>query len=195
MKIRTGTGETFDAALTTEHSASSYGVPVLLVGGLPLGPNETFGLELIEATDEERIALRRAGFQLVGLDAPDSEPAWSIWCIENRASGAMMGLFEGASAQQAIAAMLADAGCDDPPDSDLFAVDVLLAMRIAEHVDGLRSYVDGMLEALGWRPTCGENPAATWASMARTLGDPLLARMLAAARARLAQLSGAGGSV
>ena len=69
--------ETF-AEITTEHSASSYGQPVLVIGtGELLGQRDALGTadvafadyRILEATDEERAALSSAGYVL-----PDATP-------------------------------------------------------------------------------------------------------------------------
>lgn len=55
------------AVLTTDHSASSYGIPVLVLGnGEPLGVEDAMlaDYRIVEATDEERTALVRAGYPL-----------------------------------------------------------------------------------------------------------------------------------
>ena len=42
MKIRSVlNGEGFEAEITTDHSASSCGIPVLVIAGEPIGPAET----------------------------------------------------------------------------------------------------------------------------------------------------------
>ncbi|MDO9210032.1 MAG: hypothetical protein Q7V48_04690, partial [Deltaproteobacteria bacterium] len=48
-----------EATISTEHSSSSYGQPVLLVNGKPVGTLEaSLGqYEIIEASEEERAAL------------------------------------------------------------------------------------------------------------------------------------------
>ena len=59
-------GATYDATITTEHSASSYGKPVLLIGGDPVGTAEAelAGYRILEATDTERELLAAAGYRL-----------------------------------------------------------------------------------------------------------------------------------
>ena len=55
-------GNVHEAILTTDHTGSSYGQPVLVVDGEALGHFDVAGLELLEATDEERADLARAGY-------------------------------------------------------------------------------------------------------------------------------------
>lgn len=54
------------AEITTDHPASREGIPVLLVGGEPVGIVDAAaaGYELLEATADERRALRDAGYCL-----------------------------------------------------------------------------------------------------------------------------------
>ena len=55
--------------ITTEHSASSYGRPVLLVEGEPEDTFEAIlaDYEVVKATEWERELLRRAGYRLRGF--------------------------------------------------------------------------------------------------------------------------------
>ncbi len=55
-----------EAELSTEHSSSSYGQPVLLIEGEPVGTLEAAlgQYEVIEASEEERAALEAAGYVL-----------------------------------------------------------------------------------------------------------------------------------
>jgi len=62
-----------DAEITTEHTASSYGIPVLVVYGQAVGSAETGDLVLIEATAEEVAALERGGYALAD-EMPRSAP-------------------------------------------------------------------------------------------------------------------------
>jgi hypothetical protein len=65
MKVRhLLTKAVLEAVLSTEHPASSYGQPVLVAGGVAYGTgDEQFkALDLVEATDEERAHLERAGY-------------------------------------------------------------------------------------------------------------------------------------
>ncbi len=60
-------GFTTSASLTTDHSASSYGQPVLVLeNGEALGPGDAAlaDYRLLEATADEVEALREAGFTL-----------------------------------------------------------------------------------------------------------------------------------
>jgi len=53
-----------EAVLSTDHPASSYGQPVLLIEGEPVGTLEAVlaGYEILDATEEEREALQRTGY-------------------------------------------------------------------------------------------------------------------------------------
>jgi hypothetical protein len=57
-----------EAEITREHSASSYGIPVLLVEGEPVGTAEAAlaGYRILEASDEERADLARGGYVVRG---------------------------------------------------------------------------------------------------------------------------------
>lgn len=59
-----------EADLSTNHSASSYGQPVLFIDGRPVGTLDAVlaGYEIIEATREERAALQRAGYAFLDGD-------------------------------------------------------------------------------------------------------------------------------
>lgn len=56
--------------MTTLHPASSYGRPVIVAEGEPVGPLDVAlsGWQIVEATPGERADLLRGGFDLV--DAP-----------------------------------------------------------------------------------------------------------------------------
>ena len=62
-------GWTAEGRLTTEHCASRHGQPVLVVAGEPYGRSDAraVGFAVIEATPEEREALRQAGYDLLGM--------------------------------------------------------------------------------------------------------------------------------
>jgi hypothetical protein len=62
-----------EARITTEHSASSYGIPVLLIEGEPVGTAEAAlaGYEILEATEEEGEMLERAGYSLPDADVEE----------------------------------------------------------------------------------------------------------------------------
>lgn len=70
MKIQFGDGDVCEARITTEHAASSYGIPVLVVedSGEALGVADAAlnGCRIVEATDDERARLQRAGYLLEG---------------------------------------------------------------------------------------------------------------------------------
>ncbi|MBT9144032.1 MAG: hypothetical protein DDT29_02446 [Dehalococcoidia bacterium] len=56
-----------EATLSTEHACSSYGQPVLVLDdGTALGTADAViaGYRIVEATDEERVALTQAGYHL-----------------------------------------------------------------------------------------------------------------------------------
>lgn len=60
-----------EAALTTDHSASSYGRPVLVIDtGDALGPADCLlaDYRIMEATEDELVALGAAGYRLKGAD-------------------------------------------------------------------------------------------------------------------------------
>lgn len=66
--------------LTDEHSASSYGLPVLLLGSEPVGPGELppeHLIALVGVTEEEETAIlaaaRQAGYRLLA-DTLEVEP-------------------------------------------------------------------------------------------------------------------------
>jgi hypothetical protein len=66
---RTADGRRHRARLTTEHPQSSYGRPVLVTGGSPLGTADlAFNSMYILAKDNPKAseALRKAGYDVVG---------------------------------------------------------------------------------------------------------------------------------
>lgn len=68
MKLRANFSETWEGAatVTTNHPASSYGKPVLVIEGVAIGTLESrlMGYEIVEATIEERAMLASAGYHL-----------------------------------------------------------------------------------------------------------------------------------
>jgi len=62
------TGKTYEgkAVITTDHSRSSHGMPVLLIEGEPLGVQDAViaEVEIISATPEERAALKKGLYQV-----------------------------------------------------------------------------------------------------------------------------------
>jgi len=70
MRIKTD-GIEVEAEITTNHPASSYRQPVLLVNGAPVGPGDAREAKLliVEASEDERAELARGGYSLP--DAPD----------------------------------------------------------------------------------------------------------------------------
>lgn len=69
--VRQRDGASLEARLSTEHASSSYGIPVLVIGGEAFGVAETHGYLLAEANDGERADLRRWGYNLLPAPAPD----------------------------------------------------------------------------------------------------------------------------
>ena len=55
--------------------------------------------------------------------------------VTNTASGAPLGIYEGATEDAAILAMLRDGGLDEAPDPDLEAVPVVTCAYCGEHVE------------------------------------------------------------
>jgi hypothetical protein len=57
-------GWTGEAIITTEHPTSSYGLPVLLIDGEPVGTAEAdlAGYEILDATASELELLHRGGY-------------------------------------------------------------------------------------------------------------------------------------
>lgn len=66
MRIRVLNGCEYEAVITTEHPASTYGLPVLVVDGEPMGAPEVTqaGFEIISATTAECEALAAGGYAL-----------------------------------------------------------------------------------------------------------------------------------
>ncbi|MBW1714966.1 MAG: hypothetical protein JRJ77_03950 [Deltaproteobacteria bacterium] len=58
-----------EASITTDHAASSYGQPVLVIEGVAVGTLEAqlMAYEILDATIEERALLESAGYELAGL--------------------------------------------------------------------------------------------------------------------------------
>ncbi len=50
VQVTTLAGQTLEAELTTEHAASSYGLPVVLIGGVPHGAAEVRSIKYPRAT-------------------------------------------------------------------------------------------------------------------------------------------------
>lgn len=69
------TGIKYSGVLTTEHAASSYGQPILLVDGQPYGPGDLPGTVMIPAGTDPTIvhAAKRAGWR-VRLQRARREP-------------------------------------------------------------------------------------------------------------------------
>jgi len=57
------TGDKVSALITVNHAAS-YGIPVLVVDGEALGTVEAAVFEIVQASDDERLALARSGYRL-----------------------------------------------------------------------------------------------------------------------------------
>jgi hypothetical protein len=67
MKVRAPDGKVYAAEFTADHSASSYGLPVLVVAGLVvLGPGDVTDWSLVESTTEEADRLWAEGYRLRG---------------------------------------------------------------------------------------------------------------------------------
>ena len=68
MKLRADFSEPWEgsASITTDHPASSYGKPVLVIDGVAIGTLEAqlMNYEILEATIEERAMLASAGYHL-----------------------------------------------------------------------------------------------------------------------------------
>lgn len=78
MKLPDLEGREVTARLTTDPSASSYGIPVLVIGCKAHGRFDVLGWHLLLATDEERRELERHGFMetLEGGHAEANEPIY-----------------------------------------------------------------------------------------------------------------------
>ncbi len=68
------TGWSGTATLTADHAAASYGQPVVIVDGEPIGTGESWQFLLVECSDEERRALQEAGYSLQEAIRPAGEP-------------------------------------------------------------------------------------------------------------------------
>lgn len=66
MRLKNRLDQIKKATLTTDHAASSYGQPVLVIDREPYGTFDASlnNLRIVEATDEEREALKAAGYHL-----------------------------------------------------------------------------------------------------------------------------------
>ena len=68
MRLRADFSEPWEgeATITTDHSASSYGKPVLVIDGVAVGTLEAqlMEYEILDATIEERALLESAGYHL-----------------------------------------------------------------------------------------------------------------------------------
>lgn len=66
MRVRVLSGHEYDAIITTDHPASTYGLPVLVVNGEPMGAPEVTqaGFVIINATTAEWEALAAGGYAL-----------------------------------------------------------------------------------------------------------------------------------
>lgn len=60
-----------EAAITTRHPASSFGMPVLLIKGRPVGPTQTdwADYEVLDATPAELESLRRGDYHFKRANA------------------------------------------------------------------------------------------------------------------------------
>ena len=64
MRVRDEQGETHTAKLSTDHAASSYGQPVLVIGREAFGTADVGHLVIVKATAKERAELARYGYRL-----------------------------------------------------------------------------------------------------------------------------------
>jgi len=62
MTVKGPDGNFHEASLVPDHSANRYGQMDLIVDGKALSHFEAAGLELVQATDEERADLARPGY-------------------------------------------------------------------------------------------------------------------------------------
>lgn len=69
MKIRVLDGSEHNAVVTTNHPASMFGLPILIVDDEPVGPAEVAqaGYEVVDPTEDECEALKAGGYQLAVL--------------------------------------------------------------------------------------------------------------------------------
>jgi len=72
IKVRVWIGKaTFAAVLTTEHAASIYGMPVVLLHGNPYGPADLppgYGIELPDGISlADKAVVREAGYSIAVL--------------------------------------------------------------------------------------------------------------------------------
>jgi hypothetical protein len=74
MKVLTKTGEVVHAIMTTEHPASRYGLPVMVINDHAYGTFDAFGqFRVVAATLDERNALKFAGYRLEFITPPPRE--------------------------------------------------------------------------------------------------------------------------
>lgn len=64
MLLKSPANEVLPADVTTSHPASSYGRPVVVVGGQGCGPEDLPGWTVVQASGQELHDLRRAGYEL-----------------------------------------------------------------------------------------------------------------------------------
>lgn len=66
MRIRVLDGREYDAIITTDHPASTHGLPVLIVNGEPMGAPEVSqaGFVIVNASASELKALAAGGYAL-----------------------------------------------------------------------------------------------------------------------------------
>ena len=64
MEVKMMNGKIKKAEVTTEHAASSYGIPVIVIDGEAYGTADILAnkIEFVSATAEERELLKKAGF-------------------------------------------------------------------------------------------------------------------------------------
>jgi hypothetical protein len=73
MKVRVLDGTEHSAVITSNHPASTFGLPILLVDDEPVGPAEVTqaGYEVVDPTEDECNALKAGGYQL-SVSSPTS---------------------------------------------------------------------------------------------------------------------------
>ena len=62
MRLLTPSGKTVNATITTDHSASCHGLPVVVICGTAHGAVDLVGHQLAEATEEEMAEIERGGY-------------------------------------------------------------------------------------------------------------------------------------
>jgi hypothetical protein len=114
------------------------------------------------------------------------EPEPSVYAVEDCNRGRVVGLYTATSEVAAVAEHMRIARADG---DDLQAEDLLERIEAAEHAETLRSYMRGLIDAVGYVA-----PLDSWEALAghveRTY--PELCAVLRAAKRRLGELQGVG---